>query len=380
MAKKNKKTKDADNKSTEKKVRKKKLNLNISIGVKKVEIILFTRTLAILLKSGMNIVDAIAVLEEQFTSGLQKAIGQVRQDVSGGLSLADSLVKHPKYFNSVFVGLVHAGESSGNLVDTLFRISEELEKDLALARKIQAASLSPSLIFMSLIALASLLAYYILPQLVVVFTSFDMELPLTTRMLLGLSIFVKDFGFLVVVAAVIFVFIMRFILRIEFIRPYWQGLLMHVPILGQFIIKVNLVRLNRILAVLLQSGVPISDALDVTIESLSNRVYKIYLRRIKAKVVAGQDLGEVIKNLNKKNYFPQLISQMISVGDKTGTLETNLFYLSEFYERDLDSISKNLTTIIEPILLIFVGIIVALVAIAIISPVYEFVSTLSHSI
>jgi type II secretory pathway component PulF len=276
--------------------------------------------------------------------------------------------------------LVEVGETSGRLVDCLQRVAKQQEKDLQLARSVQAASLYPAIIFVCLLGLAALLSYYILPQLIIVFNSFNMPLPWTTKALLWVAEFIRSYGPLLLVLIIAGIVFLRILVKQEKVRPYWQGFLMSLPFLGELLKKWNLARFCRILGTLLESGVSIHQALDTSIDSLSNEVYKKLLKKVRAKVLAGLSLGEAIETLNKIEIFPRFVFQLISVGERTGTLEENLIYLAEFYEEEVENISKNMANIIEPVLLVVIGVIVAIIGAAIISPIYEFIATLSASL
>ncbi|MCX6740708.1 MAG: type II secretion system F family protein [Candidatus Parcubacteria bacterium] len=354
-------------------------NWHINFGFN-IEKILFAKTLATLLRSKINIADSLLILEAQFTGNFKYVVSQVKKDVENGQSLSSALEKHPKYFNRIYIGLVNVGEKSGRLVDCLQRVAKQQEKDLQLARNVQTASLYPSIIFICLLGLAALLSYYILPQLVVVFNSFDMPLPWTTKVLLAVALFIRKYGPLLLVLIIAAFIFIKFLIKQEKIRPHWQGFLMNIPFMGELLKKWNLARFCRILGTLLQSGVSIHESLDTTIDSLSNEVYKNLLKKVKAKVLAGLSLGEAIESLYKVDIFPRFVFQLISVGERTGSLEENLIYLAEFYEEEVDSITKNLANVIEPVLLVIIGVIVAIIGAAIISPIYEFIATLSASL
>jgi len=355
------------------------LNWHINFGFN-VEKILFARTLATILNSGINIADALRIVEAQSVGQFKLIVANIRKRVESGENLAKALGKYPRYFNPVYVGLVNVGEKTGRLVECLNYVAEQQEKDLELSRKVQSASLYPSIVFVCLLGLAALLSYYILPQLIVIFNSFNMPLPWTTKLLLAVAKIIRDQGILILVIILAVLIFVRYLVRTKTIRPYWQAAGLSLPFFGELIRKLNLARFCLILGTLLKSGIPLNQALDIGIESLSNEVYKIQLKKVKARVVAGLSLGEAIENLNKSDLFPKVVSQMISVGERTGTLEKNILYLSDFYQKDVDNISKNLSSVIEPILLIFVGLIVAIIGAAILSPIYQFIDTLSHSI
>jgi type IV pilus assembly protein PilC len=357
----------------------KKWNWHINFGFN-VEKILFAKTLATLLKAGINIADSLTILEAQFSGSFRFALKQIKKDVENGATLSSALAKHPQYFNKVYIGLVKVGEKSGRLVECLQRVAKQQEKDLLLTRSVQASSLYPSLVFICLMALAALLSYYILPQLIIVFNSFNMPLPWTTRALLWLAEFIRSYGPLVLVMIIAAIFFIRFLIKQERIRPHWQGFLMSLPLFGELLKKWNLARFSRILGTLLKSGVSIHESIDTTIDSLTNEVYRNLLKKVKAKVMGGLSLGEAIEKLYKTDIFPLFVFQLISIGERTGTLEENLLYLADFYEEEVENISKNLSNVIEPILLVIIGVIVAIIGAAIISPIYEFIATLSESL
>lgn len=357
----------------------KHLNWHINFGFN-VEKVLFARTLATILNSGINIADALRITEAQAVGSFKAVVSNVRKEVESGQTLAVAMAKYPKYFDRVYIGLVNVGEKTGRLVECLDYVAEEQEKDLELARKVQSASLYPSIIFICLLALAALLSYYILPQLLVVFNSFNMPLPWTTKLLLAVAAIIRDHGILILVLLIAGIIFLRFIVKTKTVRPYWQAAGLSLPFFGELIKKLNLARFCRILGILLKSGIPIFEALEITHQSLSNEVYKIQMKKIQARVTGGLSLGEAIENLSKPDLFPKVVSQMISVGERTGTLEKNIIYLADFYEKEVANISKNLASVIEPLLLIIVGLVVVLIGTAVISPIYGFISTLSHSI
>jgi len=358
----------------------KHFNWHIDFGIR-MEKVLFAKTLSTILNSGINIVDALRIIEAQSIGQFKSIVCKIRKDVEGGSTLASTIAKYPRYFNKVYVGLVNVGEQSGSLAECLNYIAEQQEKDMELTRKVQSASLYPIIIFSCLAILGALLSYYVLPQLMTVFSSFNVQLPWTTKLFLaGATIIVKH-GLLILLSVIAAIVAVVYIVKSKIVRPfYWQAAFLSLPFFGKIIEELNLARLCRILGTFLKSGIPISEAVNITLDSLSNEVYENQLKKIQIRVVAGLSLGEAIENLHKPSLFPKVVSQMISVGERTGTLEKNLIYLAEFYEKEVDNITKDLASVIEPVLLIFVGLIVALVAIAVISPIYEFVSTLSHSL
>ncbi|MBN1325770.1 type II secretion system F family protein [Candidatus Falkowbacteria bacterium] len=355
------------------------LNWHINFGFL-VEKILFARTLSAILRSGINIADALRIIEAQSLGGFKNIIKNIRLNIESGQTLANSLKKYPKYFNLVYIGVVNVGEKSGHLADCLDYVAEQQEKDLELSRKVQSASFYPSIVFVLLLALAALLAFWILPQLIVIFSSFNMPLPWSTKLLLWAADVIRDHGLLILAIIIAVLIFLNIFLRTKLIKPFWQAILMSIPIFGELMIKINLARFCRILGILIKSGIGFNDSINITIESLGNEIYKIQLKKIKEKVLGGLSLGEALQQIGRNDLFPQLVSQMISVGERTGNLEKNLLYLADFYEKEVDNISKNLSSVLEPVLLVLIGFIVVIVGVAIISPIYEFIATLSRSI
>jgi type IV pilus assembly protein PilC len=342
------------------------------------ERLLFTKHISVLIKAGIPITEALETLRDESKSKqVRQLLQSVYSDIQNGLSLTDALKKHPKSFDELYVNLVYIGEKSGTLEKTLQFLSVQLTKDYQLRKKIQGAMLYPALVFFATIIMGSFIAFFILPKLVDFFEAFDQELPLTTQILLWFASFMKQFGVLVFVITIFCVCFAFVAVHSKTIKPYWHSFLLKLPLFGTLLKNGQLSRFCRNLGILLQSGVSITQSLSITARSLSNITFSRSVQEINESIKTGKTIAAT---LSKKSFkeFPPLVGKMIAVGEKTGKLDESLLYLSDFYEDEIDSTAKNLSTILEPILLLTIGLIVGFVALAIITPIYQLTGNLKQ--
>lgn len=333
--------------------------------------LLFTKHLATMIKAGIPIAEALATLVDQ-TKSLQfkKVLSGVLADVENGQSLAKSLQKYPRVFDQFYISLIEVGEESGTLEENLEFLAKQLAKDYALRKKIQGAMLYPGLVFAATTIMGGFIALFILPKLVDFFSAFEIELPLTTKILLFFANTMKDYGVWLALGLLGFLFLTSLVLRLPKVKPKWHQLILKFPLFGEMLLYGQLARFARNLGTLVKSGVPVTKSLETTAATLSNLKFKADLIEIGQFLAKGKNIGVALEQ-KKFSEFPPLVSKMISVGEKTGKLDETLLYLGDFYEDEIDNISKNLTTILEPVLLISIGLVVGFVALAIISPIYE---------
>ena len=344
-------------------------NIQIFSAINFQEKLLFTKHLSVMVKAGITLTEAFDSLADQTKSAnFKKILLAILEDLKNGQTLAKSLERHPDIFDQLYVNLVKIGEESGTLEESLEFLSKQLGKDYNLRQKIQGALLYPGLIFSATFIMGGFISFFILPQLVDFFTAFNVELPITTKILLFFANLMKNYGIFIFSGLILFGFAGYILIQKPKIKYLWQKFLLHFPLFGTMISYGLLARFSRNLGVILKSGISITTGLDVTANSLDNLVFKEAINLSEEAVKKGKPLGEIISKLP---IFPSLVSKMISVGEKTGKLDESLLYLADFYEEEIDNISKNLTTILEPILLIIIGLVVGFVALAIISPIYE---------
>jgi type II secretory pathway component PulF len=344
-----------------------KFTQNVSFQEK----LFFTKHLSTMIKAGIPIGEALDTLAEQSRGGTMKRIlNTVYNKVKNGETLAKALGEYPHIFDDFYVSLVEVGEESGTLEESLAFLSKQLGKDYALKQKIQGAMMYPGLVFFATFIMGGYIALFVLPQLVGFFDAFDFELPLATRLLLFVANMMKNYGVLIMTSIAGLFFLSSLFVQLKAIKIHWHKLLLQVPLFGTMMKYGQLARFTRNFGVLIQAGLPINRSLEVTANTLSNLQFRTHVMEMSSILKKGKNIHEI---LDDKKYpeFPTLISKMIGVGEKTGKIDETLIYLGDFYEDEIDNISKSLTTILEPIMLLAIGLVVAFVAFAIISPIYE---------
>lgn len=345
--------------------------LDIFARVSFQEKLLFTKHLDTMIKAGVPIAEALSTLSDQAKSKqFKKVLSSILTDVENGQSLASSLKKHKSVFDDFYTSLVEIGEESGTMEENLSFLSKQLAKDFALRKKIQSAMIYPAIVLLATGIMGSFIGFFVLPKLVDFFESFEIDLPLPTRILLFIARAFKDYGLFIAFLVIFSIILFRFLLTLPKVKSVWHVLIIRLPMIGKLIAFGQLARFSRNFGTLIKSGVPVSKSLTITSNTLSNLKFKKDLEMVTESLNKGKNIGE---SLSKKEYFeyPPLVSKMIAIGEKTGKLDETLLYLSDFYEEEVDNLSKNLSTIVEPILLIGIGLIVGFVALSIISPIYE---------
>ena len=345
--------------------------INILKRISNQERLLFTKHLATMIKAGIPIAEALDTLVAQTNSTyFKKVISLVLDDINNGKSLANSFVKFPKVFDQFYVSLIDIGEQSGNLEENLEFLAQQLAKEYSLRKKIQGALLYPVIVLSVAAVMGVFISFYILPKLVDFFESFEIELPFTTRLLVAFASLMKNYGVHIFISIVVFLIGIRLVINTKAVKPLWHTVILKVPLFGTLISYGQLARFSRNLGTLVKSGVPIVKAIDITANTMSNLRFKNSLLLLSGSLSKGKNIGESMEKF-KTNEFPPLVSRMISIGEKTGKLDESLLYLSNFYDDEVDDISRNFSTVLEPVLLVVIGLIVGFIALAIISPIYQ---------
>lgn len=340
-------------------------------GVSQLDILIFTKHMYTMTKAGITIVDALETMIEQTKSEVfQKVLRKVADDVTNGQSLAKAMSKHPNVFDTFYHSLISISEESGTLEKNLEFLTVQLAKRFALKRKIQSAMLYPSLIIISATVLGGFVSVMVLPQLIPFFDSFQLELPLSTRVVLAIAYLFRDYGILILVSLITALAAFLAAIRIPKIRLAWHTVLLHLPLIGGFLLSAQLAQLSRNWGILMASGLPTPRSIEITAQTLSNYRLRQHLLTLSLALQNGQGLAASIISLGISE-FPPLITRMLGVGEKTGNLDDLLLYLGDFYEEDIDTQTKRLTTLIEPVLLLIIGLGVGFLALAIITPIYE---------
>jgi len=338
--------------------------------VKSLDRVMLTRHLALLLRSGVTVDRSLDIISRQVTSKyLKKVMQEVLTSVRKGEALAVAIGKHPAVFPKRYVAMVQWGEAGGALAESLDQLATQLEHDRNLVAKVKAALTYPALIFSVMIVVGILMSVMVLPQMVSIVESFNVELPLPTKIFLALSRFITAYVYIVVPAALVLTGVLTLILRSKLMRPYWHLFILRVPIFGNIVKMVNLARMNRALSSLVHSGIPIVDALTITLDVLGNIRYKEALKVAIAGVKRGEQFSGIVRPYRR--LFPPMEVDMIEVGEESGKLADVLMYLAKFYESEVNKATKNMAQLIEPIMLVTVGIVVGGIVFAVLMPIYQ---------
>ncbi len=331
--------------------------------------IIFTKRLSMLLRSGIPIVQALSILAEgTINPSITWITKSLSEDIKNGLSLSVALTKFEKQVGFFYINIVRIGELSGTLGENLDYIATELKKKNELKKHVTGALIYPAIIVFATIGITTLLVTYIFPRILPVFLSLKTELPFSTQMLIGLSTFLTAYGWIIVIAFVGSVFLFATLLTRDSFRLKVDALILRVPLFGSLSRYYNLANICRTLGILLKSDVRIVQAIDIASESCSNKAYKKVLTTCVDGVLAGQPLSAQLQHY--AFFFPPLVVQMVHVGETTGGLSNSLIYISDMYEEEIQTWTKNLTTVLEPLLMLTMGLLVGFIAVSIITPIY----------
>ncbi len=346
--------------------------------MRKEDQILFFKKLSFLTKSGLGVLESLTTIKNQTIKKPHiKIIDFIISDISNGKNLSDSLSKFPKVFDVFSINIINSGEYSGMLSQNLEYLSEELIKNRNLKRKILSAFIYPVVILLSTLFITLFLIIYLFPKIIPIFKSMDINLPISTKIIIFLSETLKENGVYLVIFIFIFGGIFYYLTKknkkIKFIKDLT---ILKIPKINIVVKKYNLANTTRTMGLLLKSGLTTSEALEITKKISNNIVYTEEYKKMLTFIRNGGEISSYMKN--KDNLFPNEISQIISIGEKTGNLPESLIYISESYELDIDEFTKNLTNLIEPFMMILMGAIVGFIAISIISPIYSITQNLQR--
>lgn len=339
--------------------------------VSHLEKLLFTRELAVLLKSGVPLGEALESLKDKTGRGsLRKVIEGLLADIENGQSFSQALARFPKVFDALSVNLVKIGETSGTLKENLDFLAHQQESSYTLRKKIQAILLYPTVVFGMALLLSALISVFILPKLIRLFESFHVTLPWTTQVLLAVAHFMQSYGILFFSVLFLFILVFRFTVALSFVRPYWHALLLRLPVSGELSRYIAIAHFCRDVGTMLKSSLPVLEALTVEEQVMENRAMARLVKGLAVAVSQGRTLSD---ELTKTSYavIPAIAVKMIASGEKTGKLDETLLYLESFFEAEVDRKIKNMTVLFEPILLLVIGGIVTFLALAILTPIYS---------
>lgn len=339
------------------------------------ERVLFARYFALMLRAGLDVKQALTALSQQTRSKpFKSALESVEQSIDRGSTLADSMAAFPQAFPTIFVSFVRVGETTGRLQESLAVLAIQLQKEYDLRRAVRGGLMYPAVILTALVAVAFAMLVFVIPKLADVFEGFNVELPLPTRILLAAGDFFADYWYLVILLMIAGVAGSWGLLRLKSVREALQHALLFTPIISTIVAQVNLARFTRNLSSLLKSGVSFVEALDILGTNTPHASYAKVFSGAKEHVKQGKLLSDFLSGF--KRLFPPLVVNVIKVGEETGALDEVLQEIAMFYESEVDQMMKNLTSIMEPILMIAIGLAVGGLAVSVISPIYSLVNVI----
>lgn len=338
-------------------------------AVKLEDMVIFSRQLSTMIDSGIPLVQALGILSEQLESKrLKYVVVNIRQDIEAGMSFYDALGKHPAVFSELFINLTRAGESSGTLNEVLDRLATYLEKAAALTRKFRASLVYPAVVVSMAALITTVLLIKVVPTFKGIFDMLGGELPLPTRVLIGVSELLRRYFLLVVGSLVVLGFLLKKYINTPKGRYKFDLLKLKLPVLGPLFRKVALARFSRTFSTLVRSGIAVLNALEIVGKTAGNKVIEEAVKNSQASVRDGEPIA---RPLTKSGVFPPMVCRMISVGEQTGKLEKMLSKIADFYDDEVDAAVTGLSSLIEPLIIAFLGIVIGGIVISLFLPILK---------
>ncbi len=340
--------------------------------IKAYEKITFARNLGSMIDAGLSVTRALAVMEKQTKNKkLKEVLIGLNESISKGRSLSEGMKVFPKVFSQLFISMVKAGEESGNLAGSLRVVALQMDKSYSLSRKVRGALIYPAVILSVMVVIGVLMMVYMVPTLSSTFKGLGVELPLSTRAIIFISDFLRNHYFFVLFTALVVVGGLTMFLRTKKGKRTYDFTVIRLPVIGSIVKQINAARTARTLASLLSSGVDVVVALSVTKDVIQNSYYKEVLSKAETNIEKGEAMSIVF--VEYENLYPIFVGEMMSVGEETGKMSEMLLGVAVFYEDEIDQKTKDMSTIIEPVLMVIIGIAVGIFAIAMLAPTYSLV-------
>ncbi len=352
--------------------KKKRIDLNnLSFGgVPLSEKVIFAHNLAVMVGAGLPLARALKILIDQTKNvKLKNTLTAVSISITKGKSLSESLAEHGKIFSKLFVSMVKSGEKGGKLKESLNLIADQMEKEAKLKKKVLGAMIYPSIVLMAMVGISILMLVYVVPALTSTFEELGVDLPLSTQIIVWLSESLVKNALIVLLLVVMLGVGGFFLFKKPIVKKGFSFILLRTPIISKLIQKINSARTARTLSSLIDSGVEILEAIDMTSDVVQNIYYKNVLKDAKAFIQKGDSISSSFKKA--KNIYPPLFGEMVAVGEETGKLSEMLLQIADFYEEEVDEATKNLTTVVEPFLMLFIGVFVGFFAVSMMKPMYS---------
>lgn len=344
----------------------------LSDRVAQKDVAVFCRQFATMIDSGLTLIRSLSILGEQTENKvLARIVDDVRQDVEKGASLSQALGRHPKAFNRLFVAMVKAGETGGVLDRVLLQLADIIEKQVELKRKITSAMTYPVAVLCLVLLIVTAMLLFVVPTFETLYSDLGGTLPLPTRLLLAVSAALTKFAPLILAAAIAGVYLFRRWLRTTAGRAKWDAFKLRVPVFGKLVHKTSMTRFSRTLAVLLRSGVPILESLEITSETVNNAVVSSAVKDVQDAVKRGETIHQP---LSGHAVFPPMVTQMLAVGEETGMVDVMLEKVADFYDQEIEATVDALTSLLEPLLIVILGGAVGGMVVALYMPMFQIIN------
>ncbi len=339
------------------------------------DLVVFTRQFATMIDSGLPLVQCLEIQANNVENPtFQKQLTEIKETVEGGATFADALKKFPKTFDTLYVNLVAAGEVGGILDTILNRLAAYIEKNSKLKRQVKGAMVYPAAILCIMAVIMYVIMRFVVPTFEKMFSEVGAELPVPTQILIGFSNFTVNYGIYGIIGTVIFFFVFKRVLDTETGRKLWDATLLKMPIFGDLLRKVAVARFCRTLGTMISSGVPILDALEICSRSAGNAVVEAAIMRTRDSISEGRTIAEP---LAESGVFPGMVCQMINVGEATGALDTMLSKIADFYDDEVEVAVAGITSLIEPFIMVFLGVVVGGLVVALYLPIFGMAGAVS---
>jgi type IV pilus assembly protein PilC len=340
------------------------------------DLALFTKQFSVMLDAGLPLIQCLELLAEQQEKPLfRNILQQIREDVEAGATLADAMRRHPKAFNNLFVNMIAAGEAGGVLDVILRRLTGFIEKEVKLKRSVISASVYPSIITLVAVVIVFIIMVYVVPVFASLFEGLNAPLPALTRFVMAVSDYAVALSIPIVVLAVLGAVGLRYAYGTPEGKLAIDGLLLRLPLIGLLLKKIAIARFSLTLSTLLSSGIPLLEALEITANTAGNGVIENALLQVRKEVAEGKTL---VDPLRRTKLFPSMVNQIVNVGEQTGELDQMLEKLAAYYEEESDAAISNLMTMIEPVLIVFLGIVIGGIVISMYLPIFTLIGHLSR--
>ncbi len=347
----------------------------LSYRITERDLVVFTRTFSTMVDAGLPLVQCLEILSQQTENPVfAKAINDIRQNVESGSTYADALRKHPKIFNELYCNMVEAGETGGILDTILNRLASYMEKNISLKRQVKSALVYPGFIITAAVIVISFMMYYVIPTFTQIFVQLGSTLPLPTKIVMGISSVVKSYIHFFILGIILIILGIRAIHKREKGALFIDGLLLKLPVLGSLFRKVAVAKFTRTLGTLISSGVSILDGLEITAKTSGNKVVEEAVMKTRVSISEGKTISEP---LAQTEVFPPMVVQMIAVGESTGALDSMLEKIADFYDEEVDVAVANLTQLLEPFMVVFLGVTVGGIVVAMYMPLFKLIGELS---